>query len=104
MNYRSAQRHSNALWVLTGLLSLLVTKITSNLILGSISATVVLVILCMHHRVKEETAWLFKMAELCDLLPAVRERDDGEHEVAMNMYVRIEYGIRKLQQAEQTMS
>jgi len=59
--------------------------ITRTLILGSISAGIVLVIFVVFQLAKKEAAWLFRTAEWAEILPIFRDRDDGEHEVVTEM-------------------
>jgi hypothetical protein len=76
---------SKSLWRLADLLGLLIAMVTRTLILGSISAEIVLAILVVFQWAKKEAAWLFRTAEWAEILPIISDRDDGKHEAVTKL-------------------
>jgi hypothetical protein len=87
-NMNSLQHENNtskSLWRLADLLGLLIAMVTRTLILGSISAEIVLAILVVFQWAKKGAAWLFRTAEWAEILLIISDRDDGKHEAVTKL-------------------
>jgi hypothetical protein len=76
---------SKSLWRLADLLGLLIAMVTRTLILGSISAEIVLAILVVFQWAKKGAAWLFRTAEWAEILLIISDRDDDKHEAVTKL-------------------